>query len=324
MATRQSSKKRRNDQFDVPWKEIVEGYFREFLAFFLPMAHNDIDWTRRHEFLDTELARITREAESGDRRMDKLVKVWRRTGDACWVLIHIEIQGDRKTNFARGMYVYQYRAFDLHQKPVVGLAILADESAQWKPEEFRYELWGTCQSYRFTAVKLTDFAEADLIHSTNPFAVVTLAHLHAKRTRNRMDDRLDVKRHLIRSLYQSGFERQQVIDLFRFIDWVLHLPKELDMQLLNEINAFEESQKMPYISSVERIGQEIGEKRGKEIGKKIGKQQGQAKLLLKLLQERFGLVPKPVRNKVTAAKPDDIDLWARRLFKADSLQAIFQ
>ena len=29
--------------FDSPWKEILERYFADFLAFFFPMAHIDID-----------------------------------------------------------------------------------------------------------------------------------------------------------------------------------------------------------------------------------------------------------------------------------------
>ncbi|MBF0174813.1 MAG: hypothetical protein HQL83_15450 [Magnetococcales bacterium] len=107
--------KRSNDEFDVPWKDILEACFPEFLAFFLPVAYDGIDWNRGFEFLDKELSRITRESHIGDRRMDKLVKVWRRDGVELWVLIHIEIQGDRKPNFEMGMYVYQYRAFDLYQ-----------------------------------------------------------------------------------------------------------------------------------------------------------------------------------------------------------------
>ena len=67
---------RQNNEFDTPWKEILEACFREFLAFFLPVAHDSIDWQRGHEFLDQELARISREAKTGNRRMDKLVKVW--------------------------------------------------------------------------------------------------------------------------------------------------------------------------------------------------------------------------------------------------------
>ncbi|MBF0108050.1 MAG: hypothetical protein HQL76_02585 [Magnetococcales bacterium] len=68
--------KRPNDEFDTPWKEILRLYFKDFLAFFLPRAHDGIDWERGFEFLDKELARITREAVIGDRRVDELVKVW--------------------------------------------------------------------------------------------------------------------------------------------------------------------------------------------------------------------------------------------------------
>ncbi|MBF0137752.1 MAG: hypothetical protein HQL65_16100 [Magnetococcales bacterium] len=296
------------DEFDTPWKDILEGYFIDFLAFFLPEAHADIDWERGFEFLDTELARITRASEVGDRRMDKLVKVWRRgDGQEFWVLIHIEVQGNRKPNFASGMYVYQYRAYDLHQKPVVGLAILADEETGWRPTEFSYDLWGTQQIYRFTTIKLLDYAEADLENSSNPFAIVTLAHLHAKKTRHQPEKRYQVKWHLIRNLYKGGFNRQQIIDLFRFIDWVLHLPDNLAKQLRTEIVAFEENQKMPYISSVERIGEK----------------NGVAKMLTRMLQRRFGDLPAWANEKIAKAELSSLEEWSVHFVEAQSLDAIF-
>ncbi|MBF0414501.1 MAG: DUF4351 domain-containing protein [Magnetococcales bacterium] len=304
-----------NDAFDVPWKDILEGYFPEFLAFFLPVAHEGIDWERGFEFLDKELSRITRDSQIGDRRMDKLVKVWRRDGVELWVLIHIEIQGNRQANFTERMYVYQYRAYDLYQVPVVGLAILADEEEGWRPTEFRYDLWGTKQSYQFTSVKLLDYPETDLEKSTNPFAIVTLAHLQAKKTKHRAGDRYQEKRRLIRGLYQSGFNRQQVIDLFRFIDWVLYLPEELDDRLLAEIATFEENQKMPYITSVERIGMRKGEQ--------IGEQRGEAKMLTRMLQRRFGSVPDWASEKITKAEPPALEDWSLRIFDAQSLDDVF-
>ncbi|MBF0140271.1 MAG: cytosolic protein, partial [Magnetococcales bacterium] len=51
---------RSNDEFDAPWKDIVESYFPEFLEFFLQEAFDGIDWERGFEFLDKELSRITR------------------------------------------------------------------------------------------------------------------------------------------------------------------------------------------------------------------------------------------------------------------------
>ncbi|MEO5334860.1 MAG: hypothetical protein H7839_22845 [Magnetococcus sp. YQC-5] len=311
----ESDEKRQNDQFDVPWKDILEAYFPDFIEFFLPEAFADIDWSRRFEFLNTEFARISRDADIGDRRMDKLVKVWRRDGKEFWVLIHIEIQGNRKTNFASGMYVFQYRAYDLYQVPVVGLAILADEELGWRPTEFGYEMWGTKQSYQFTSVKLLDYSEAELEQSTNPFAIVALVHLQAKRTKHRMEERYQVKSQLIRSLSKRGFSRQQVIDLLHFIDWVLHLPKELADQLMAEIIAYEESQQMPYITSFERIGEERGEERGRK--------EEAAAMLIELLACKFGQVADSVTEKVTGADRELIGKWSKKLLFANSLDDVF-
>ncbi|MEO5333920.1 MAG: hypothetical protein H7839_18050 [Magnetococcus sp. YQC-5] len=318
---------RSNDEYDVPWKGIVESYFKDFIAFFLPSAHAGIDWRRGYEFLDTELARITRESKVGDRRMDKLVKVWRRDGIEYWVLIHVEVQGDRKRDFASGMYVYQYRAYDLYRKPVCGLAILADQEVNWRPSEFRYAIWGTKQRYQFTSIKLLDYAQAELKKSDNLFAIVTLAHLQAKKTRNLAEDRYLAKINLVRSLYRRGFDRQKIIDLFLFIDWVLHLPEDADKRFWKDISDFEETKKMPYISSVERIGQQIGEQRGERIGQRIGEKRGRKKeaaaILLEMIGYKFGQVAESVTEKVAGADRKIIRKWHKNLIFANSLDDVF-
>ncbi|MEQ9549666.1 MAG: hypothetical protein RIM23_08620 [Coleofasciculus sp. G3-WIS-01] len=79
-------------EYDSPWKESISLYFREFLNFFYPQIEEDIDWERGFEFLDTELQQIKRETETGRRDADKLVKVWRCSGEEQWVLVHVEVQ----------------------------------------------------------------------------------------------------------------------------------------------------------------------------------------------------------------------------------------
>lgn len=68
------------DQFDSPWKDILEAYFEDFMRFFFPKIHADIDWSRGYDFLDQELRQVVRDAELGKRLTDKLVKVWQRSG----------------------------------------------------------------------------------------------------------------------------------------------------------------------------------------------------------------------------------------------------
>ncbi|HIJ82698.1 MAG: putative transposase YdaD [Magnetococcales bacterium] len=146
-------------EYDSPWKEILKAYFKDFLEFFLPEAHDGIDWQRDPEFLDKELDRITKEAKAINRRVDLLVKVWLINGDELWVLIHVEIQGNRDPEFAERMYTCQHRAYDLHRKPVVGLAILADEEPSWRVSEYRQEIFGSEVVYKFNAVKLIDYLD---------------------------------------------------------------------------------------------------------------------------------------------------------------------
>ena len=61
------------------------------MAWFFPPIAAEIDWARGHVFLDKELQKINRRAKEKRRYADKLVKVWRRTGEEMWVLVHVEI-----------------------------------------------------------------------------------------------------------------------------------------------------------------------------------------------------------------------------------------
>ena len=51
-----------NDDYDGPWKEAIETYFEDCMAFFFPQAYADIDWSRGYRFLDKEFQKIVPEA----------------------------------------------------------------------------------------------------------------------------------------------------------------------------------------------------------------------------------------------------------------------
>ncbi|MEI6070111.1 MAG: hypothetical protein WCP96_22505 [Methylococcaceae bacterium] len=98
-----------NDDYDSPWKEAVEHYFPEFMAFYFPEANAGIDWSKEPIFLDQELRAVVQDAELGKRFVDKLVRVTLKNGDEDWIYIHIEVQGARQADFAKRMFVYNYR-----------------------------------------------------------------------------------------------------------------------------------------------------------------------------------------------------------------------
>ena len=170
-----SKPSRQPSDFDNPWKETLERFFPEFLAFFFPHAHADVDLAKGYEFLDKELKRVTREAAMGERRVDALVKIWHKNGVETWVLVHIEVQSQEEAVFAERMYVYNYRLFDRFHKRVASLAILGDERVSWRPDRFEYALWGCRVSLEFPIVKLVDYrerwAELEFRFGTVPDAV---------------------------------------------------------------------------------------------------------------------------------------------------------
>ena len=242
--------------FDNPWKASLEKYFEAFMAFFFPDAHADIDWGRGYELLDKELQAVTRDAEIGRRHVDTLVELWRKDGEEAWVLAHVEIQSQQDSDFARRMFVYHYRIYDRHERAIASFGILGDEVRSWRPTQFEQQLWGSRIEFQFPIVKLLDFQERwqELEADTNPFATVVMAHLKAQETRYDLSERKAWKLALTRRLYEKGYERQDILDLFRFIDWMLELPQALETEFWQTIEQYEAEKNMPYITSVERIG----------------------------------------------------------------------
>jgi len=44
--------------YDSPWKNVLERFFPDFLAFFFPVAHAGIDGSRGYTLLDKELQKV--------------------------------------------------------------------------------------------------------------------------------------------------------------------------------------------------------------------------------------------------------------------------
>lgn len=305
------------DQYDSPWKEAIERHFADFLQFFFPAAHALVDWSKPVTFLDQELRAVVRDAELGNRYVDKLVELTRLDGQAEKVYVHLEVQGSEQAEFAERMFVYHYRLYDRYRQPIASLAVLADERLNWRPEKFGYEVFGCRLGLQYPVAKLLDWSgsEARLEDSNNPFAVVTLAHLATRATRTDMNERYAIKKSLVRQLYSRGRQRQQVIDLVWMLDWMMSLPKTLEAQWRQDVQLLEEEINMPYISSFERAGIEKGLEQGL--------QQGQARLLARQLGRRFGELPPWAKSKLDGATEEELEAWADAVLAAASIDDVF-
>jgi predicted DNA-binding ribbon-helix-helix protein len=80
-----------------------------------------------------------------------------------------------------------------------------------------------------------------------------MAQLRMLDSKNNAEQRKVWKFSLIRMLYDRGYSRQDILNLYRFIDWVMVLPEGLDRAFWQELRQFEEEQHMSYVTTGERI-----------------------------------------------------------------------
>lgn len=99
-------------------------------------------------------------------------------------------------------------------------------------------------------------------------------------------------------LLESGLSRQDIRQLFRFIDWIMVLPEELAISFKTEIKSYEEARKMRYVTSIERLAKQEGIEEGLQEGRQLGVIQSSQDSVIEVLETRFGEVPITIINAV--------------------------
>jgi hypothetical protein len=295
---------------DSGWKDVIEDFTEDFFRFYLPEMHQEIDFSQGVKFLDRELNEILSDSDNVRREADRLLEVRLKDGRREWILIHIEVQGSRESGFAERMYVYNYRIFDKYRRKVVSIALLIDGSPNFRPDRFRIELFGCEVRFTFPVIKLLDFERPGLDDDDNPFAIITRVQLAKLKSEQDPDRRYNFRLDLTKKLYSGEYSKERIVRLYRFIDYVLKLPKPEALRFKKEIELFEEARTMPYISSTERIAREEGLLQGMqqgiqkgitegiEQGRTRGQLEKAQEAVLEVLEVRFGDVAFSVKEAI--------------------------
>ncbi len=130
--------------------------------------------------------------------------------------------------------------------------------------------------FQFPTVKLKPLGDDidALLLNPNPFALITAAHLMTQASRHDPQERYQWKWKLTRMLYERNYTKEEILNLYRFIDWLMGLPESLTKQFNTRHKEYEEEKKMPYITTAERIGREEGLREGIQKGLQEGIQKG--------------------------------------------------
>lgn len=346
-----SPETRRRDDHDSPWKDALEVFLPQAIALFAPHLHVQIDWTFPAEFLDKEFQALCHGIAHSRRHTDKLVRLRLTSGRFLCLLLHVEVQGGRITKAslrrtALRVQQYDYRIHDryvlqpaLQRKeclPFATVYTLVIFTGQGSGPDFLtadHQPLQNAQPLRYQAVYLgrwlDDWTALTRLAQSNPFAVIVMAQLLA--LRHRGAQRLQPKLGLVRQLITHGYRRDSVVNLLRFIDWILALPPAMDNTYIQAVEQIEKERSMAYVTSYERYykkrGMEAGMAAGMERGKEIGLVQGERQGIMTTLQDqieaRFGHLSDQDRHILQQADVTQLRQWAKRILTADSLQALF-
>jgi len=227
------------DNFDSPWKRALKHDLRDFIAFFFRQYCELIDWRRPPRMRDKELEQSRCDGRPHALIADLLASVFLCDGRE--ILLHIEVQAQRDPKLAERILDYNYCLYKDYQLPVASLVVLADAGKRWSQDSFHNDVLGMQMGIRFSVVKLSVYAELvdELLLERNVFAWVTAAHLLARQTHGKKEARYAVKWRLVRLLYDRGWHKRRIIDLFTVIHWLMPLPVDLDRRLRRNIRLLE-------------------------------------------------------------------------------------
>jgi hypothetical protein len=248
---------------DNPWQEALEKLCPLAMRFFRLNAAETTDGTRDHESLETTLRPFLSDSQTGLKRVDKLIKVWRKhtaegevqeAGAQEEDYYHFEVQYRKERDFAKRMSDYNDVARVHLHNHVVSIAILGDENPRWRPHVYRWQKDGCSLTFRFQPIKLRDWRgkEEELLADDNPFSLFVLAHLLIRATRKNPKQRGEGKLRLWRRACEHKMEDQDRATLFRLIDWMLLLPTERNRPLLQQLDEMRKEKPMPFVSIFEQ------------------------------------------------------------------------
>ncbi len=153
--------------------------------------------------------------------------------------------------------------------------------------------------FNFSIVKLLDYQWEELEQSNNIFAIVVMAHLKTKATNSNLSAREQWKWNLARLLYERGYNRKEIVDLYKVIDLMMALSEDLQLSFDQKLANYQEERKMPLVTNIERRAIERTQKETQKAN------------IIKLVQVRFGDIPE---NLVTSINQVDDTSFLEQIF----------
>lgn len=170
--------------------------------------------------------------------------------------------------------------------------------------------------FHYLACPLFKLRACDYLDSSNLVARLNLPNMAYA-----PEDKLDVYAQAVRGLFHLETNPERQLKYLDFIDIYAALNDE-ERRCYQERYAEEASQMSGFAERFIAQGIEQGIQQGVQQGMQQGVQQGEARILLRLLSARFGILPPDARNKVESADAETLLQWSERILNARTLDDV--
>ena len=293
-----------SSDYDGAWKDALRCHMPRFVEKYFPAMHAAIAWTEPLEWLDKEVSQVLGQIQRRNREVDLLVKTRLRSGGEQRILVHLEIQTSFEEAFEARSVRYNCGLFWVFGERVVTLVVLADLRKDWLPQEDVFRVADFETRMKFPVCKLIARLASDWRDDTSMPVQLARAQIAALRTAGDPESRYRAKWRLVRGLYEQGYNTDQLRELFRLIDWMMHLRDDLDERFQEELIALEERLETPHLTSLERIWLARG---------RVG-------LLVTLLRKQCGPLSEESEARIRKMSLDRLDALGEALLGFRSLQ----
>ena len=309
--------------YDQLLKEGLTAYFPNLMRVFFPALAQHLDLSQYAPLDKETLSPTASGKDKAQRRFPDLalsVKTQEQKQEV--VLVHLEPQTYHRRNMAFRMFEYYTGLRLKYRCPVIPIVVYlrkgVDASMGEYQEGFHEEEY---LRLRYHILSLPDLPAEPYLASGDPFAA-SLSGWMRWNSKDRVSDKLACARVVMGS--GLGYEGKRL--LLHLLDAGLELS---DVETSTFLERFvseyseEEGSAMQYIPSWERLALKRGREEGREEGVTSGRLTGGRAILLRLLQQKFGLLPLPVLERIQRETDlAQLETWSLKLLDATSLEEI--
>jgi hypothetical protein len=280
--------------YDNLWKIVLKRYFWDALKIFLPALHEAADQTRKPEFLEQELQKVTFDLSGGANRTDLLAKVWLKTGDSKLALCHTEVQGEGGGDLPSRMYKYKEAIHLIYDREPVGIVVITGKRPKNEAAFYSSEQFGVKVLYMYINAVVPELEDALLLAEENRVGLVLYAAKCLWKSGNDEAQKLTYLRKISNLWAERGWNPEDKRLILEAIEYLMHFNnkdymKQFILHLESLVKSLKEEERTMYTSAFEVVYKEQGWaeglKEGRAKGRVEGHKEGRAKGRVEGLKE---------------------------------------